>query len=904
MLLGERGREKMKEPLKWIFALSLSGSVLILLLALLRPLVRERITKRWQYYVWLLVILRLLLPIGPPKSPAENAVLRMDAAASLVLSLPEAGMEDMVQPAEAAVPGQALESDAFQKLRTAVWENLWVVWLIGVLALLIRKATAYESFVRCLRAGWEQVDDPALLDRVAEIGAEIGVKRPVELYVNPLAASPMLLGLWKPRVVLPTAKMTEEDFRFVLLHELTHYRRRDVLYKWLVQLTVCVHWFNPLVHWMGREVERLGELSCDEAVLRRLDGAERRAYGDALLRTISAGGGYQAVLPSPMLGAEGKQLKERLETIMRFKKTGRLSAVLAALLAAVLGVTAVAAGAYTGLPPVTGAAGKSLFAEKKEAAAYRYTMESFYEAPYMFGIGWNLQKEEGTAVSVTLPDGGKLTVCLRDAAKALAKDKKAMDALTKVLARLREETRETDFPMTRPLVYQWENTGGGSREEMAKKYYEEGNLPSFKAVFAGLSKPEKASWMAKVYKENSITFFSAAAAGLEADGDLVKAYAEMAYRDGAIAQFSILADRMSEETLRSWLDRTVRDQEIAFQSMLLQKLEMDGELEKLKTELDRKQTEAYQSVGVTASGGDYYYQGKLVNIFLDQRANGSFNTLDMNPKGTVNIRIVRNAEDKITGVAELTQAEVTELFGEDYESVRWDDLREKKADDWDDGWDWDWDDEKWDWDDEEWDWDNEKWAEEEKRLTEEYAVHGVIRQDGKNYYYQDRLVYIFLDRGANGGLYTLNMNPKGTANIKIVRDKSGKITGVTELTREEIKALFGIDLKEIPVELDSVKDGEYIWLGTYTMNEGDTVSYDISAEKGDQMSVGFAKPGDKRPSTVYKTITNRREDGKLEISSGPMDWESPLEPGEYSLFVHAPSGKLENVSGRIFLREK
>ena len=896
----------MSEPLKWVLGLSLAGSVLILLLMLLRPLVRERVSKRWQYYIWILVIVRLLLPVGPPESPAGNAVTRMEDAASLVLTVPESDMGNtgMTHQKETSEPEPAAEPGILQKIGTAALENLWLVWLAGALALLIRKATAYQSFVRCLRAGWKPVEDPALLDRAAEIGEEIGVKRPVELYVNPLAASPMLLGGRKPCVVLPAVEMPEEDFRFVLLHELTHYRRRDVLYKWLVQMTICVHWFNPLVHWMGREVERLGELSCDEAVLRRLDGTERRAYGDALLRTVSAGGGYQAVLPSPMLGAEGKQLKERLETIMKFKKTGKLSAVLAALLAAVLGMTAAAAGAYAGLPPVAETAGKPFTAGEK--AAYRYTMESIYEAPYLFGIGWNLQKEEGTAVSVALPEGGKLTVYFSDAAKDLMKDKKAMEALAKVLARLREDTQDTDFPMTRPLVYRWENTGGGSRKELAEKYYEEGNLPFFKAVLAGSSKPEQASWIAKIYKENNIAFFSAAAAGLEADGDLVKAYAETAYRDGAIAQFSILADRMSEETLGSWLDRAVRDQKIAFQSMLMQKLELDEDLETLKAELDREQAAEYKAVGVTASGGDYYYQGKLVNVFLDQRANGSFCTLDMNPKGTVNIRIVRKVEDKITGVAELTQSEITELFGEDYENVRWDVLQEKQSDHWDDGWDWDWDDEKWDWDDEkwDWDWDNEKWAEEEKRLTEEYAVHGVIRQDGKNYYYQGRLVYILLDRGVDGGLYTLNMNPKGTANIKIVRDKSGKITGVTELTREEIKALFGIDLKEIPVELDSVKDGEYIWLGTYTMNEGDTVSYDISAEKGDQMSVGFAKPGDKQPSTVYRTITNRREDGKLEISSGSMDWESPLEPGEYSLFVHAPSGKLENVSGRIFLREK
>lgn len=852
-------------------SMSLAGSVLILLLTLLRPLVRERISRRWQYYIWLLVIARLLLPIGGLEAPAK--IETAGPAAAPFLSLPEAEQEDV----ETRPPGEAApEFDDSLKLRTAVRENLWVVWLAGALALLIRKATAYQSFLRYLRAGWAPVEDPALLDLAARIGAEAGVKRPVELYVNPLAASPMLLGVRKPCVVLPTAELPEEDLRFVLLHELTHYRRRDLPYKWLTQLTVCVHWFNPLVHWMAREVERTGELSCDEAVLRRLDGPGRRAYGDAILRTISAGGGYQAVHPSTALGAEGKHLKERLETIMKFKKTGRLSAVLAALLAVVLGVTGAAAGIYAGLPTV------------KTGTAYRYTMESYYEAPYIFGIGWDLPKEEGTSASIALPDGGKLKVCFTDAAKGVIQDKKAMGALTKVLARLREETGGTDFPMTRPLVYQWKDTGGESQETLAERYYKEGDLPSFKTVFAGLDRPKQAAWMTKIYEDGNYAFFSAAASGLETDGDLVTAFAEKAYAGGAAGHFSILADRMSEETLELWLERAKKDKQFAFQSILYNKLGMDRDLDELEARLDAAQAAQYKAVGVTMEGWDYYYKGKLVNIFLDlHRPDNSIITLNMNPEGTVNIKIVRNEKGDITGAAELTQEEIEELFGED------------DGQDWDWDWDQDWDDEEWDWD-----WDNEKWAEEEKQLAEEYAVHGVIRQDGKNYYYQGKPVYIFLDRRTDGGLYTLNMNPEGTANIKIVRDKSGKITGVAALTQEEIKELFGIDLKEIPVELDSVKGGEYIWLGTYTLNEGDTVSYDVSAGKGDQMSVGFARPGAKRPGTVYKTITNRREDGKLEISSGPMDWESPLEPGEYSLFVHAPSGKLENVSGRIFLRKK
>ena len=861
-------------------SMSLAGSVLILLLTLLRPLVRERISRRWQYYIWLLVIARLLLPVGGLEAPAK--IETAGPAAVPLLSLPEAEQEDVeTRPSGEAAP----EFDDSLKLRTAVRENLWVVWLAGTLALLIRKATAYQSFLRYLRAGRKPVEDPALLDRAAKAGEEIGVKRPVELYVNPLAASPMLLGVRKPWVVLPTVELPEEDFRFVVLHELTHCRRRDVLYKWLTQLTVCIHWFNPLVHWMAREVERTGELSCDEAVLRHLDGPGRRAYGDAILRTISAGGGYQAVQPSPTLGAEGKHLKERLETIMKFKKTGRLAAVLAALLAVVLGVTGAAAGIYAGLPSV------------KAGTAYRYTMESYYEAPYIFGIGWNLPKEEGTSASVALPDGGKLKVCFTDAAKGVIQDKKAMAALTKVLARLREETGGTDFPMTRPLVYQWKDTGGESQETLAERYYKEGDLPSFKTVFAGLDRPEQAAWMTKIYEGGSYAFFSVAAAGLETDGELVTAFAEKAYAGGAAGHFSILADRMSEETLELWLERAKTDKQFAFQSILYNKLGMDRDLDELEARLDAAQAAQYKAAGVTMEGRNYYYKGELVNIFLDlHRPDNSIITLNMNPEGTVNIKIVRNEKGAITGVAELTQEEIEDLFGED-DGQDWDW-------DWDNekwNWDWDWDDEKWNWD---WDWDDEKWAEEDKRLAEEYAAHGVIKQDGKNYYYQGRLVYIFLDRRADSGPYTLNMNPEGTVNIRIVRDKSGKITGIAELTLEEIKDSFGIDQKEIPVELDSVKGGEYIWLGTYTLSEGDKVIYDVSAEKGDQMSVGFARPGDKRPGTVYKTITNRREDGKLEISSGPMAWESPLEPGEYSLFVHAPSGKLENVSGRIFLRKK
>ena len=862
----------MTEGLKIVLSLSLSGSLVIGALLLLRPLVRGRISRRWQYYIWLIAVLRLLLPFGPESSPAEELTRQVERTAVYAVGLPEVPVPANTNPEYDEPVQEPEEPSRLREIGAAALERLWVVWLAGALALLIRKATAYQSFLRYMRAGWTAAEDPAVLDLAAEAGAAVGVRRPVEVYVNPMAASPMLLGTFRPKVVLPSAELPEEDLRWVLRHELTHCRRWDGAYKWLVQLTVCVHWFNPLVHWMSREVERACELSCDEAVLRKLDETARRGYGDTLLRTMEIGGGYKAAAPSATLGESGTLLKERLDAIMNFRKLGKSAAALSLALAVMLGLTAAAAGAYPGMPAREGGTAVLYGNREDEAAkARRYTMESYYEASYMFGIGWNLERTDVDSATVTLTDGSKLKVYFNEAAKSIMKDKEAMAALTKVLARLWEETRNADFPMTRPLVYQWENTGDASLNDLAEKYYEEGSLPQFRTVFAGLSEPEQTAWMEKIYQDKELAFFSVAADGLDVDGDVFKAFAERAYADKSISCFSVLADRMSGEMLESWLARAEKDRRTSFQASLLDHLGREKEKDRLEAYLDAQQTAMYEAWGITKTEGMYYYQGERVNIFLDCQEDNGFYTMSMDSKGSLNIKIVRNGDGVITGVKELTQAEISDLFG----------TEEDKDDDWD------------------WDWDDETWNESEKERTAAYKAHGITR-DGKNYYYEGKLVNIFLDLRPNKSFYTLDMNSAGTVNIKIIRNEDGEITGAAYLTEKEITELFeGGDEHVVKVNAGGVGNGEYVWLGTFELEEGDVVYYDITAEKGERLSVGFANPGVKKPQATYMTITNRRTDGELEVKSGPMIWEDPLEPGEYSLFVHTKGGTLENVTGYV-----
>lgn len=326
-------------------SLSLSGSLVIAAILLLRPLVRGRVSARWQYYVWLVALARLLMPAAPEGSLMGTLFREAPASPAVVESLPGPGPAERGTdlPVSPALPGTEAAPDlpdAAQWLATG--------WLAAALVLLVRKATAYQSYVRCLRAGGRAVDDPAVLDALAALGREAGVRRPVELLICPLAASPVLIGWVRPCIVLPSEDLTEEAFRCTVLHELTHCRRWDGAYKWLVQAAVCLHWFNPLVCLMAREIARDCELACDEAVVLALGEDGRRAYGDTLLRVLEAGGKLSGVGASVTLCEDGKLLKERLEAIMKVKRQTKRTAALSLMLAGALLAGATAAGAYTG----------------------------------------------------------------------------------------------------------------------------------------------------------------------------------------------------------------------------------------------------------------------------------------------------------------------------------------------------------------------------------------------------------------------------------------------------------------------------------------------------------------------------------------------------------------------------
>jgi hypothetical protein len=145
--------------------------------------------------------------------------------------------------------------------------------------------------------------------------------------------TPLVFGLFRPRIYLPTG-LTGDEREYILLHEQTHVRRRDYLVKIFAFFVLCVHWFNPLVWAAFALMTADMEMSCDERVLRELGGAIKADYSMSLVRLAAK---RRIIGASPLAFGEGG-VKERVKHVLNFKRRSRTVIAAAIVLAAALAV--------------------------------------------------------------------------------------------------------------------------------------------------------------------------------------------------------------------------------------------------------------------------------------------------------------------------------------------------------------------------------------------------------------------------------------------------------------------------------------------------------------------------------------------------------------------------------------
>ena len=279
----------MADFLASLLEVSLALGALAALLLALTPALGRRFAPQWRCWAWLLLALRLAVPlnISLPQAPValsapvgQGAVHSAPAPAAGAPA-PAGTATGLWEGPDAAAQGQApaqsqtvpappaADTDAPAGAVSPTTVLFWV-WAGGALCFLAAQLASYARFRRLLRR-WSR---PA------------GVYGGLPVRTCRAAASPVLAGFLRPVIYLPEA-LGGAERDFALLHEYAHFRRRDLWYKLLLVWANALHWFNPLVWLLRRAAERDVELACDALVLRDRDAGFRRQYGRALLSTVS-----------------------------------------------------------------------------------------------------------------------------------------------------------------------------------------------------------------------------------------------------------------------------------------------------------------------------------------------------------------------------------------------------------------------------------------------------------------------------------------------------------------------------------------------------------------------------------------------------------------------------------------
>ncbi len=346
----------MNDIFRLILSLSLSGTILSFIILSIKPLIENRVSKSVQYYIWVVVLLRLVFPFSLEES-LMNKVFYMNSPQAIVSTNQEIHISNnegspifdtstaydaKEKPENKSYDYNSNSRSYFSGLFNSFNNYVFYIYLLGVIIAIATNIVNYLRFLRELRNSYKNasIQENLLLSSLAN------EKNKVALFKSSLINTPMLVGIFSPKIIIPDVNYNENQLKNILSHELIHLKRFDIGLKWLIMIITSIHWFNPIMILIRKEINNICELSCDEAVIRNLNDDEKQEYGDTLIFTVAQYKHPLSKLQATMC-AEKKTLKKRLMAIMNYNKKSKFTIITSVLLLLVIILASLYVGACT-----------------------------------------------------------------------------------------------------------------------------------------------------------------------------------------------------------------------------------------------------------------------------------------------------------------------------------------------------------------------------------------------------------------------------------------------------------------------------------------------------------------------------------------------------------------------------
>ncbi len=273
----------MPDIFKTVLMLSLLGSGITLFLIILKPFIVKRFSARWQYCVWMLAALCMIVPVWKaiPSDDVQKIVPMI--ATEQVNTESAAGTQtqnDVPLVINDAPPMEYRKVEIGNSFRIGLYDLFSYAWLAGMCIFIISAFVNYFVFIlKKKRCSIDLFGNTAFED----VKNAMDIKRKIRLRISGGCDSPMLIGAFFPVIYIPGKNLDINMEKMVFRHELTHYKHGDLICKWIVLFVNAVHWFNPLVYILGANISEACELTCDMSVTSDMDEENKNFYMKTIL---------------------------------------------------------------------------------------------------------------------------------------------------------------------------------------------------------------------------------------------------------------------------------------------------------------------------------------------------------------------------------------------------------------------------------------------------------------------------------------------------------------------------------------------------------------------------------------------------------------------------------------------
>ncbi|MTI67196.1 MAG: hypothetical protein FH753_11445 [Firmicutes bacterium] len=306
--------------LKWLLDATLKGSFIIFFIFLIKFIFKERQGAKWHYYIWFLIIIKLMSPFSPKSEISIFNIFHINKTTSFIEEVKENKDNTYLFTKDYEF---ANKNNNYTKEKTKDDKNLYffMIWAIGFTIFSFKLVKSNIKLSSNIKNNYSLPDED-IIKIFNECKKTMNIKGNISIYNTDFLKAPILYGVFKPCILLPKGinkLLNKNELKYVILHELSHFKRKDIIIFNLLSILQTIHWFNPIIWYGFYKMREDCEIACDEMALSYVKSKDYKNYGFTIVKLVE--NSKYLLRPTGIAGVGYKsQLKRRISMIKLFNK--------------------------------------------------------------------------------------------------------------------------------------------------------------------------------------------------------------------------------------------------------------------------------------------------------------------------------------------------------------------------------------------------------------------------------------------------------------------------------------------------------------------------------------------------------------------------------------------------------